>query len=123
MLADVLTLKQELISILRQLANPGYDPSKAIAQNPRKAVLTGHSLGCHTVVARNVHLGPILTTKNAHFARLPRGCDLQQLRCSAGAASDPEQRCVVNALTNGLRRRDTHTCRICSPGLGNESYC
>jgi hypothetical protein len=94
MLADVLTLKQELISILRQLANPGDDPSKAFGQSPRKAVLIGRSLGC----------------------------DLQQLHCSAGAASDPERRCVVNALTNGLGRRDTHTCRTCSPGLGNESY-
>jgi hypothetical protein len=45
MLADVLVIVQELISILRQLANPGDDPSRVIGQFPRKVVLAGQSLG------------------------------------------------------------------------------
>jgi hypothetical protein len=70
MLADVLTIKQQLISILRQLAKPGDDPGKAIGHRPRKAILAGHCLSC----------------------------DLQQLHCSAGAGSDILSKDVCSTL-------------------------
>jgi hypothetical protein len=72
MLADVLAIKQELIRILRLSVNPGDDPSKAIGQVPLKAVLAGHSS--------------------------LSGCDLQQLRCSAGAGSDILSKHVFSTL-------------------------
>jgi hypothetical protein len=53
MLADVLTIEQELISIVRQLAYPGDDPSKAIGQCPRKMVLAGHHQAVSAVICNN----------------------------------------------------------------------